>query len=292
MRNVNSRTLTEDEERILALGLNFVVTPRMIPPHDIIAATESTTRQLDTEKAKKLREGVSNALHKARLPTSNLDRGMLKTMKDLQKDDSIVILPADKENATVVMDRTEYLEKMNRLLEDETYRTLKMDPTSKVEKKITKALKQLESKGYISDKERRYLSPQCSSLLQIYGFLKVHKEGMPFRPIVSAIGSPLYKLAKMLTRILSPLAGKTSSFIKKSMEFSKCIRETSLGENDQMISFDVVSLFTNVPITDALKAISSLVNGDASFQDNIAISPKEICRLAELCIFPIPRAVL
>ena len=93
-------------------------------------------------------------------------------------------------------------------MEDKTYRTLKTDPTSKVETKITKALKQLESKGYISDKVRRYLSPQCSSPPKIYGLLKVHKEGMPLRSIVSAVSSPTYKLAKMLTRILSPSQGR------------------------------------------------------------------------------------
>ena len=59
VRNVSSRILTEDEERLLALVLNFAVTPRRIPYHEIIAATESTARQLDAEKAKKLREGVA-----------------------------------------------------------------------------------------------------------------------------------------------------------------------------------------------------------------------------------------
>ena len=149
---------TLDEERVLSLGLNFAVTPQKIPYHDIIAATEATARQLDAEKAKNLREEVSNALHKARLPASNLDRGMSKALKDLRKDDSIVILPADKGNATVVLDRTKYEKKMNKLLEDETYKTLSKDPTSKVESRISKALKQLESKGYILDKERRYLN--------------------------------------------------------------------------------------------------------------------------------------
>ena len=45
-----------------------------------------------------------------------------------------------------------------------------------------------------------------------------------------------------------------------------------------------MSLFTNVPITDALEAISSLLNGDDSFQDNAAIPAEEICRLTELCL--------
>ena len=100
---------------------------------------------------------VSAALHKARPPTDNLDKGMKRALKTLRKDDSIVILPADKGNATVVIDKTEYVGKMTQMLKDGTYRKLTRDPTSKVETKITKALKQLEARGFISDKERGYL---------------------------------------------------------------------------------------------------------------------------------------
>jgi len=39
----------------------------------------------------------------------------------LQKDTSITILPADKGNATVVMDRDFYDQKIRTLLEDDTY---------------------------------------------------------------------------------------------------------------------------------------------------------------------------
>ena len=59
VRNVSSRILTEDEERLLALGLSFALTPGRMPYYDIIAAKKSTARQLDAEKAKKLREGVA-----------------------------------------------------------------------------------------------------------------------------------------------------------------------------------------------------------------------------------------
>ena len=97
---------------MLALGLNFAVVPKWIPFTDIIAATESTARQLDSDKAKWLRIGVSKALSRAHTPKSNLDKGMHRAIKALQKDNNIVILPANKGNVTVVMDRTEHVSKM------------------------------------------------------------------------------------------------------------------------------------------------------------------------------------
>ena len=42
VRNLSSRSLTEKEKDVLALGLNFAVTPKWIPTFEIIAGTEST----------------------------------------------------------------------------------------------------------------------------------------------------------------------------------------------------------------------------------------------------------
>ena len=284
VKNISRRTLTDDEERVLALGLNYAVTPKQVPYQEIIMATEATARQLDAESAKKLRIGVSDALRTARPPPSNLDKEMKKALKDLRMDEEIVILPADKGNATVVMDKSEYMTKMNRMLEDDTYKELMRDPTSRIETKITRKLRELEKKGYISDKEKKFLSPQCSKPPQIYGLPKIHKEGIPLRPIVSAIGSPTYRLAKKLAKILSPLAGKTSSFIKNSTDFANRIKQTTIQSSDTMVSLDVMSLFTKVPIADALATISNLLSQDESFEEHTAIPAEEICTLTELCL--------
>ena len=136
---ISKRTLSEDEERVLTLGLNFAVAPKQVPYESIIAATEATARQLKPEVASELRKGVSEALSKARPPQSNVDKGMRRAIRGLQEDTEIVILPADKGNATVVMEKSEYISKMNTMLEDATYVKLKKDPTSKVERKITNA---------------------------------------------------------------------------------------------------------------------------------------------------------
>ena len=284
VKNVSSRTLTENEEKVLALGLNFAVAPKKIPYQEFITATESTARQLDTEKAKALRSAVSCALHKARPPANNVDKGMMKALSDLRKDEDMVILPADKGNTTVVLDKKDYTEKMNQMLEGETYKAITKDPTTRAETKVTTVLKQLEKRGYISEKERKYLSPQCSTPPLIYGLPKIHKEGLPLRQIVSPIRSPTYRLAKSLARILTPLAGKTSSFVKNSTDFAKHIRGIQLEEEDIMISFDVVSLFTKVPVAGAIDAISALLDKGNSFEDVTAIPARDICSLTELCL--------
>lgn len=51
-----------------------------------------------------------------------------------------------------------------------------------------------------------------------------------------------------------------------------------------MISFDVVSLFTNVPVAGAFDTIAALLEKDDSYEDHTAIPAADICNLAELCL--------
>nr|XP_032523071.1 hemicentin-1-like [Danaus plexippus plexippus] len=72
---------------------------------------------------------------------------------------------------------------------------------------------------------------------------------------VSQIDSPTYKLAKFLSKILSPLRGHTKSFVKDSYQFVKDLKHLKLSDNDSMVSFDVQSLFTSIPVLDCIEIV-------------------------------------
>ena len=165
--------------------------------------TEATARRLDTNTAQKLREGVARVLTSAKPPKPNLTYSQRRALHDLKDDDSIVILPADKGNATVAMDRSQYSDKMSILLQDEdTYHRITLNPTTRIEKQLSEAINSLYRKELISDSTFKRLNLQHSYPPQMYGLPKRHKENIPMRPIVAAIGSPTHELAKELTPIL------------------------------------------------------------------------------------------
>ena len=271
---------------ISRVGICFGVTAKLkqIPTLEIIAATEATASQLNTDTAQLLRHKMSSILSTAKPPKSNLSKELHKSVKSLREDHNIVILPADKGNATVVLDRTDYVNKMESLLEDNAYKKVKRNPTSKVETKISTALKECENKGYITSKKRLSLAHQFSAPPQIYGLPKIHKEGIPLRPIVAAIGSPTHRLAKELARILSPLAGKSPSHVRNSADFTNQIHHISFQETDIMASFDVVSLFTKIPVDEALHVISQRLQQDDTLKDRTSIPIPDLCALVELCL--------
>ena len=113
---------------------------------------ESTCRQLKSDEAKQqLRMEVSKALCEAKSPKQNIEKQLRCAITNLRKDESIVILPVDKGNATVIMDKEDYRSKILDMLKDPTYKKLKCDPTTKNEKRITQSLKEAEKNEWIPD---------------------------------------------------------------------------------------------------------------------------------------------
>ncbi|XP_071439012.1 uncharacterized protein [Hetaerina americana] len=156
-------------------------------------------------------------------------------------------------------------------LDSSTYFQLKSDPTAKTERLTREKIKR--SSIPMEDKWR--LFPSAAKPPHLYGLPKVHKEGVPLRPIVSNIDAPTYKLAQYIARSLQPFAGRTDSSVKNSTEFIHTIKNIEVKEQDVLVSFDVISLFTNTPINDSMQLIKELTSEGL---------PKDFPDLTEFCL--------
>ena len=89
----------------------------------------------------------------------------------------------------------------------------------------------------------------------MYGVPKVHKSGLPMRPIVSTVSSHNYRLSKYLVELLK-LFTVCSFSVEDSFTFT-----SEMGRlrycNYSIICFDIVSLFTNIPLS---KTIETFLN--------------------------------
>ena len=82
------------------------------------------------------------------------------------------------------------------------------------------------------------------------------------RPILSASGTYNYKLAKWLEEKLKPLSVNQYT-IDDALAFSKEIRKHPVLEDDILVSYDVTSLFTNVPVQETIRILV-----EKAFTDN------------------------
>ena len=270
---------------MLRFGLNFAVTPKIVPKLNIISAVEKGIRHLPKSSANIIRSKVVNSLNTYKTPKPNLSSEDFKALKGLAKRNNLVITRADKGNCTVILDKDDYEEKILKLLaDDNTYLQLKRDPTKSLERKVNKYVYELFKNDVLSQKEYHLLHSSDACTPRIYGLPKVHKPGAPLRPIVPFINSPLYNLSKFFTKILSPLTGKTGHTVKNSYKFVDLITGLKLNDDECFVSFDVVSLFTKIPVDVAKSVIFELLSKDECLQDRTKLCLKELMLGINICL--------
>lgn len=114
----------------------------------------------------------------------------------------------------------------------------------------------------------------CSDglLLTAYGLSKVYKIGCPFRIIISSIDNPLYSLFSQ--KIILDNISTPTSHIENSFQLTQKLNNISIGDNNSLISLDVISLFINVPIDLAFQSESFSIRWQYIEHCNI---PKDEC---------------
>ena len=117
------------------------------------------------------------------------------------------------------------------------------------EKRVDNFLRKLLPSNIISEETSRFLKPVGTRPCIINGLCKFHKDITnncpPFPPILAAINTSTYKLAKYLVSILKSCTS-TEYTVKDSFAFSGEIAEQDFEFFMEALNVD--SLFTNVPL--------------------------------------------
>jgi hypothetical protein len=182
----------------------------------------------------------------------------LNALKDLRTKNDILILKPDKGCGTVLMHREEYISKMEEILKD-TSKFKKenntKDDIKKLERRTCKYIKSLQQQDLISPEEAKYLTPKGTHTPRLYGLPKLHKTGIPLRPILSMVNTPQHKLAKWLITKLNPIREKlVTHTVKDTFQFVNEVKDMNIG-GKYLVSFDVQSLFTNLPLEETIQTV-------------------------------------
>ena len=148
--NLSSKQLESTHVSALTKGLNFSPAPVRIPTANIVASVEAAIgRAKPSEKlAATARMNVIGAIHRAKIPPRNISHKEMRALKNIANDEKILVLPADKGKATVVMDKADYDDKTQQMLSDEgTYKPLDRDPTASLERRMNSRLLDLKKAG-------------------------------------------------------------------------------------------------------------------------------------------------
>lgn len=261
--NLSNKILSDEHKSILRKGLSFIPTPKLpnhihslrdtllftrrirlneffdrnpIPPpmdnpldHPSYPKKERSFNpnkgpNLQLEKfISDIEETATNYLPNKNLH-SNLTLPQWQALKDLRNDKSIIIKPADKGGALVILNTNDYIEKCMAHLDDSSvYERLPTDPTQEVNNEIKNYIQRRRTISLPEDAHLR-LVPKYPRTAEFYILPKIHKPGAPGRPIVSANECPTEIISKIVDQSLKPLAMRTPSYIRYqrlSMHFTR-----------------------------------------------------------------------
>ena len=295
--NLSSVEFSEIQKNVLCRGLNFAIPPRMKNLDVLVEAefelgwqqlnemmplTQEKGRECKSTLGHLCQKYANQKLDKTGFP---LHREHMEVIGELKRNTELVITKPDKGNGVVLLNRCDYVQKMESILSDERkFRKIgnaaENDSTFQQERALQAFLLRARKKGHISEEVYERIRPVGSTRPRMYGLPKVHKEGAPLRPILSMTNAPQHALAGWLKEVLQPVLDKYSQHtIKDSFDFCTNL-DNFVAKQDPsktyMCSFDVQSLFTNIPLEQTLQlCLDTLYRDDDVAQPGV---PEDVLR--------------
>ena len=276
--NYSSKVLTDVENRALSNGLKYALYPRSLNFARHFLGFEKLYKVIQNlslyDPSAKGFNFVKTSLrylafwsyysHEKNPQSQNLEKEEHLALRNLAQDKGLVVTRPDKGNGVVLLNKSDYVEKMMDILNDVTKFKVISDNIFtlilKSEDKLNRLLRKLKESCVIDNEIFSNLFASGSRPGVMYGLPKVHKGNCPLRPILSAIGTFNYNLSKFLVPLIAPIT--TNEFtVSSSFNFAKEICEKNFG-NCYMASLDVTSLFTNIPLRETVNiCVNKLFDG-------------------------------
>ena len=174
----------------------------------------------------------------------------------------------------------DYNTKLKAMLGDrDTYQPLTKDPTTSLENKMNRILMKLRQEGHLSKGTYHQLrSRQGSTPVWV-----TQKAGHPTQancliPVITHIWT-----IEVPGIPAETCGGSLCSHVRNSQHSAQFIRSQRLKDEEVVVSFDVVSLFTH-PTDLALQASRKQLESDPSLPHRTGLSVDDICSLLNLCL--------
>ena len=235
---------------LLAFGPKHQIRDKFKELH-LLAAIDSLIRNLreNIVPGEKLIEIETAAKwYSKNIRETPLDRALAKVQKYL-RDSALIAVPFDKGVGLCVMKKCTYAQKLEKIIDCEQFRKLEKSCDNivmKNEKELNKELLDMRKKGKIPVKVYEALKTTGAQTAKLYGLAKVHKKETPRRPVLSIPRSCYHKLNKFLTPFFQTIEG--ANIETNANDARKTPEQIKREKEEKIISLDVKSLYTNVPV--------------------------------------------
>ena len=264
--NLSSIELTENELKQLSYGLehSFVDKNKHIKK-DLGANLEFLAQSVDKhildDKREHFHEFLRAYCDMLTKNTYSTRDSTYSNLKRLIKNEDIVIIPGDKDSCVVIMNKSDYVQKLQQMINDGIEKGVYAESENNTIVELNR-FNDFINRHFQSYKHFERMKSSSNTPAQLYSTTKTHKfenisditvDSLKFRPIIAQTGTYTYNTAQVISEYLKPLYINNEYIIHNTQDFPN-IRQNqpSLNENEELY---VESLFTNVPIDDIIEYI-------------------------------------
>ena len=178
------------------------------PPHENCVEAYADALKFELQKSKK--HGIK----------MNVTKRETAALKRLSERSDIIIRRADKGGATVICSKDWYEKESYKQLNDiNFYKKVNQDDTKQHEIIIKDKIEELKEAKLIEPKLAKQLTPSESRTAEFYLLPKIHKKGIPGRPVILSSGCTTEKISAFVDQHLKPAAQELPSHIKDTDDF-------------------------------------------------------------------------
>ena len=193
----------------------------------------------------------------------------------LRKNDDIFITKPDKGSGVVLLSKSDYVNKMNEILDDQSKSkrlcpVSSNDSTASIESRLQKRLLDLVKADLMPKWIYDAIRPTGSKRPPMYGLPNTHIEGNPLRLVLFMTSPFHHEFGNWLAGLLQPVLERFSSpCISDLFTFAKTMQNLDIDHDIDIVfmcSFHVSSLFTNVPLDETIKICLNAPYDDSELQ--------------------------
>lgn len=209
---------------------------------------------------------LTNILSKIDISPNNflLNFQSFKSTFHKLRDNDLKVINADKNVGTVIIDNQIYTKLCFDHLDDKnTYKMINYNPQFELFNTTKNLLLKLKNNNHISDKLYNCFNSNINfkKLASFRILAKLHKEAkFGVRPLVNCANTTLSIISKFLDFTLKPFINTHFSYIKDSQNLMQKLDNFKCDSNTSLFSADFESLYTNIPLDEAIEIISDFIS--------------------------------
>ena len=186
----------------------------------------------------------------------------VKLLSPLIKNDKIVILAADKESCTVILNKSDYIRKVNNIIEEGMQQGKYIETIDTTQSDL-KHFQDFLYRHFKRSEHYDQMRPVSNQPGRFFATAKTHKftslnditvENLKLRPIIDLTGTYTYNTSKVIANYLRPLS-KNQYTISDTLKFPDLLKSADTNANYEDVSYDVESLFTSIPVAETIEYI-------------------------------------